>query len=169
MFVGQVISENYVRPDSIRIMGFERDVEFQVDLTRTDFIKYIRSQKVERRQEYINYVDTIIGERCEIDSLFIEMSQLPIIDTLSYNSSQMNAEFYYSHSEKDIKWHERYNSDYRLAMLLFYQYEVEFVWLDIFFLEKSYYRCRLSKSFLLLMSKYTHLYDDAIIYYETKD
>lgn len=164
---GQVKSENFTPPDSIRVMGFESDMEFLTDLTRGDFLIYIRNQKAERGSTYFNFVDTIINERCEIDSLFIEMSQLDIIDTLSYNTTQMNVEIYYSATEKDIKWKEQYNLDYRLLLLLFYKDEIEFVWLDSFFLEKGYYRCRLSKHFLFLMSKYTHLYDDAINYYET--
>lgn len=169
LFNGQVKSETCIPLDSIRIMGFERDMEFLADLTRCEFLEYIKSQKEERRSEYINYVDTIITRQSEIDSLFIEMNHLHIVDTLSYNTSQINSEIYYSPSEKEIKWHEHYNSDYRLVMLLFYRDKAELVWLDNFFLEKKYFRYRLSKLFLLQMSKYTHLYDDAILYYETEE
>lgn len=168
-YIGQAKGEIHARLDSIRIMGFDRNIEFVSDLTRSDFIEYIQHQKFENRPEYINLVDTLISESCEIDSLLMEMSHLYIIDTLSYSTSQLNAEIVYSLADKGIRWYERYKSDYRLVMLLFFQGEVELVWLDIFCLERSFFRYRLSKHFLLLLRKYTHLYDDAIVYYVTED
>lgn len=153
LFTFNDIQSFNVQVDSIRIIGFDNNVEFSCALQRQDFVDYVLNQTV--------HVDTTIVDSVEIMNILHSMGVLIVVDSLPYTANQVLLNGKLNRKGNDIRWQINFEKtiDNRLLLILFSNEQQEFIWTNGHHIDKGYYRYILPCQMIKNLKKYTHLFD----------
>lgn len=140
--------------DSLRIIGFQHDFE-DPPFTREVLSEYVGNSKNENIE---NWVDTVITNSQEISHILSSIKRLKPVKKMRFSAEECIKKGTYGIFKNNIVWSSIETLDYRLLILVFNEKTVNFIWIDNFYLERGYYRYKLSEELKKELSNYTDFF-----------
>ena len=156
----QAQGQNSLRADSIRIVGYNHNFERCYAVGRLGFIERYLENKGTEDDTFTNDVDITLRNQSDIDNIISSIDNLQVLDTLTFSSKEVVMKAVYSKmGEETMHWIEEADLDIRLALVLYQDDEVDFIWMNRTILDIGYYRCRVPGKLREILSLYTRIFD----------
>ena len=173
-FVMEVNGAVFANADSVRIIGFQYDLELIAPISRECFWDYVMNMSdtiTERKDldsiglisiEALDHVDVVVSDGKDVTSLLSMIKDLKVYDKLRFSAMESCKEGYYSEKSGKIIWSPQRSLDNRLLLIIFRKGRTEFVWVCPGLVDRGCKRYKLSKKLAKFLSKYTHVFDSYV-------